>query len=171
MSATRRFKRLAYNPWSKRPPTLPQETRTFELKSGESLTLTLRKLGNLQNTRVYELGEELKAKYVTGDAQFVESGGEDGDGPVPFPALGGETIVPTETMCSSAAFVACMIVDDEPVDADAWIGFQAVEDPADWIAIQKFATEVNRIGKPKNPKAADVPLASRRGTKVSSAPS
>ena len=162
---------MAYSPWNKRPPTLPEETRTFELKSGESLTLTLRKLGNLQHSRVSELGEQLKTKYVTGDAQYVQSGGEDGDGPVPFPALGGETIVPTETMCSNAAFIACMIVDDEPVDADAWIGFQAVEDPFDWIAIMEFSHEVNAIGRSKNPKAVDVPLASKDGTKVSCVPS
>ena len=158
---------MAYNPWSKRPPALPTKTREFVLVSGETITLTLRKLGTIEKTRMYELQQELVRKYVTGNDEWVESEGEHGEGPVPFPSLGGETIVPTETMCQGAAYIAVMIVDTEPVDADAWIGFQAVEDSADWIAIQSFAREVNDIGKPTNKKDAEVPLASGADTKPS----
>lgn len=161
---------MAYNPWNKRPPVLPQLTRAFTLASGDVLALTLRKLGTIQQTEVYELTKKLTERYVTGDDEFVESKMKSGEGPIVFPPVGSETIQPTETMIQGAAFIFAMqqAAPEDTLDPEAWIAFQAVEDPADWIAIQKFAREVNAIGKPASTKAADVPNGSGADTGQSS---
>jgi hypothetical protein len=150
---------MAYSPWNRRPPVLPERTRTFELVSGESLTITLRKLGTVEQTEVFELAQRLTERYVTGDEEFVESKGASGVGPVPFPPLAGEFITPTTSMIQSAAFAQIMQQGDPAtwMDADTWIAFQAVEDAADWFAIQKFIREVNTLGKAEDPRAADIP--------------
>ena len=157
----------SYNPWSKRPPTLPERTRTFELKSGESLTVTLRKLGTVQQTEVYELAEKYKERYVTGDSEWVDTGGKSGESAIPFPAMGGVQQQPTETMVQAAAMLYTMEVGtpEDCLTMEAWIAFQIVEDPSDWLAVQKFVREVGSIGKVDIPKVADVPNGSGAATK------
>lgn len=163
---------MPYNPWTKRPSPLPERTREFTLRSGEKLMLTLRKLGTVAQTEVFQLSERLIERYVTGDAEYVESKGKSGEGPFPFPPMGGVSIAPNEMMIRAAAFLYVMQEGpaEDIIPVDAWIAFQAVEDPADWKAIQSFASEVNRLDKPTEAEEADVPKPSAGGTRGSYAP-